>query len=122
MDMVVCVHPSKDFEYVEAIADNIKGIKLVVAHLDAYGLYERQIALIKKHQNVYADLSAYGAERDGMIEDALNRVGSEKILFGTDYPGYPADKFINCVQSAKISDTAKQNILSDNAKRLLGIS
>ena len=38
LDMVVCVHPSKDFEYVESIAENIKGIKLVVAHLDAYGL------------------------------------------------------------------------------------
>lgn len=119
MDMVVSVHPSKDFEYVEAIADNIKGIKLVVAHLDAYGLYERQLALIKKHENVYADLSAYGAEREGMIADAVNRVGSEKILYGSDFPGYSVSKFINAVEKADVSTADKENILYRNAKRLL---
>lgn len=36
------------------------------------------------HGNVYTDTSGIASSRNKIIEYAVNRIGSEKILFGTD--------------------------------------
>ena len=41
------------------------------------------IDLLKKHQNVYTDISIQPAEH---IKTLINEIGYGRILFGTDYP------------------------------------
>jgi predicted TIM-barrel fold metal-dependent hydrolase len=56
-----------------------------------------------------------------MLRYAVDQVGSERILFGTDYPICNPGVYIGGVLAEPISDEAKENIFSKNAKRLLGI-
>lgn len=121
-NMVLSVHPDTNVANMETLVKSLPQMQIVIAHLDAYGLYEDSIRLMKTYENVSYDLSAYGAARDGMIADAVGRVGHERILFGTDYPGYSPEPFINAVLNAKISVDAKEAIFYKNAERLLGIS
>lgn len=123
LDLVVSLHPSKNMDLNRHLIKQVPGLKVVLAHLDGYGLYEDFISLMKENENVYADLSAYGTDRTGMLRDAVNRVGSHRILYGTDFPGSKEKemqkKCIQYVLSEELSDEHAENIFYNNAKRLL---
>ena len=121
LDMVVSIHPTADFATLERIMENIPGLKLVLAHLSGYGLYNKTLDFMKKHETVYTDLSAHGTDFDGTVADAVNRIGSERILYGSDYPGYKSRPFIDIVLNAGIRDQEKENIFYNNAARLLQV-
>ena len=70
--------------------------------------------------NVFFDTAAtvflYKPE---VFEHASRIIGSDRILFGTDYPLMPQNRVIAQVQSARLSASDKANILGDNAQKLL---
>lgn len=121
LDMVVSMHPTADFATLEKIMENIPGLKLVLAHLSGYGLYDKTLDFMKKYETVYTDLSAHGTDFDGTVTDAVNKIGSERILYGSDYPGYKTKPFIDIVLNARITDGEKENILYRNAATLLRV-
>jgi predicted TIM-barrel fold metal-dependent hydrolase len=49
-------------------------------------------------------------------------VGSEHILFGSDYPLLPQNRFLKEIESLDLSQETKDLILSGNACRLLQIN
>ncbi len=117
--MVLSFHPSKNTAAMERLVRSLPDMNIVIAHLDGYGLYDWSVEMMKKYKNVYFDISAHGAEREGMLRGTVNAVGAERILYGTDFPGYTSEKFINYVLSEKISDSDREAIFYKNAERLL---
>jgi predicted TIM-barrel fold metal-dependent hydrolase len=51
----------------------------------------------------------------------VNEAGADRVLFGSDMPLMDPRPQIGKIITADISDEAKQLILGDNARRLLGI-
>ncbi len=122
LGLVVSLHPSsKRYADMEKLLTSFPKLKIVIAHLDGYGLFDNIIGLMKKYPNMYTDISAYGASRDGMLADAVDKIGSERILFGTDFPGYQIQPFIDAVLKSGLSDTAIDNIMYNNAIKLLKV-
>lgn len=121
-NMLLSFHPNKRPEDMEPLLAALPHAPIVIAHLDGYGLYEFEIEMMQKYEHVYTDISAHGAEREGMLEDAVRRVGADRILYGSDYPGYSPKPFIDRVLAAKLTDGEREAILYGNAARLLGIS
>jgi len=119
--MVLSFHPSNNTEDMEGLFKALPDLKIVVAHLDGYGLYDWSIEMMRKYENVYFDISAHGINRAGMLRDAVNKVGKEKILYGSDYPGYSHTPFTSAVQNSGLSDCEQEAIFYKNAERLLGI-
>ena len=119
LDMVVSMHPTADFATLEKIMENIPGLKLVLAHLSGYGLYDRTLEFMRKYETVYTDLSAHGTDFDGTVANTVNQIGSDRILYGSDYPGYKTRPFIDIVLNARIREAEKENILYNNAAALL---
>ena len=76
------------------------------------------VDMMKKYHNVYYDISAHGIDRKGMLRDAVNKVGKERILYGTDYPGYDPALFINSVIHSGLTDDEQEFIFYKNAERL----
>ena len=82
----------------------------------------RHIERMKMSENYYLDLSGYGMFRHGMLRRAIDTVGVDRILFGSDYPTCNPGMYIGGVLlDTLISDTEKEKIFSENAKKLLNI-
>jgi len=109
----------------EPIARRHKNLIIVVAHLGSYsalkpGIYfDETLKLIERYDNVYSDISAVDTF---LVELAVERVGYEKLLFGSDYPYVTGLSIADAVEALLHSGMewrAKKAILRDNALRLL---
>ncbi|MCK5157505.1 MAG: amidohydrolase family protein, partial [Spirochaetales bacterium] len=100
-------------------------VTLILAHL-GYGFDEdpsHQVRAIQagKHGNIFVDTSSSLSLTSGIIEWAVKEIGSDRILYGTDSPLYFAPMQRARIDNAEISYTEKQQILYDNAAKLLGL-
>ena len=103
-----------------------RDLVFVVAHLGAYsalkpGIYFDEALRALEEPNIYADTSAADPL---FIEWAVKEAGSDKILFGSDYPyvaGSDIESCISEIMSLSINDNDKERILRRNAERLLRI-
>ena len=120
-NMALSIHPNKIEGDMEGLVKEFPNMNIVIAHLDGYGLFDLSIELMRKYDNLSFDISAHGTDREGMIAEAVKLVGSERILFGTDYPGYSPYPFIDAVMKADITDADRENIFYKNAERVLGL-
>ena len=110
---VILMHPQQISE-MPSFADKYPDMKLIIAHL---GSKEHIDAIERaRHGNIYTDTSGGASSMNNIIEYAVERVGSEKILFGTDTYSY-AFQFGRIALSA-LSVEDKERILWGNAMTL----
>ena len=110
---VVLMHPQHISEMPQ-LADKHPGMKLIIAHINSEEYVEA--VANAKHGNIYVDTSASGAALNNIVEYAVQRVGSEKILFGTDT--YACAFSYPRIALADISMEDKENILYKNALKM----
>ncbi len=106
------------------LADSHPRVKVILSHL-GYGWdgkLTHQVEAIRKsrHGNLFTDTSSAKSITPRLLEWAVKEIGSEHILYGTDSPLYSAPVQRARVDSADISSHDKENILRNNAIRLLG--
>jgi uncharacterized protein len=89
---------------------------IVMAHLTACGV--RGVLDIQPHANVHVDTSG-SQPFSGILEYAVNKLGAERILFGSDILGRDFACQLGRVLGAGISRRARELILGLNAKRML---
>ena len=95
------------------LADKYPDMRLIIAHLsDTEHIEAVENA---KHGNVYLDTSGGASWKNNVIEYAVERIGSQKIYFGTDT--YSAPFQYGRIIFARISEEDKRNILYKNAER-----
>ena len=113
---IVQIHPETYADYILPFADKYPDVTFIMAHLGSYSVSD-SIAIEKaKHGNVYSDTSGIASSKNLVIEYTVGRVGSERILFGTDT--YATGFQRGRIEYALISDEDKENILRKNAERL----
>lgn len=101
---------------VRDLALRFPDVPIIMAHLNGCGV--RGVLDIKDLPNVYIDTS--GSQPDvGFTEFAVAQLGAERILFGSDAPIRDYAVQLTKVTGAKISEAARQQILGQNAARLL---
>lgn len=113
-EAVVLMHPQYPIGQIISFADKFPKVKIIVAHL-ADSQHVDAIA-DAKHGNIYADTSGSASTQNFVIEYAVGRIGSERILFGTDT--YAAGFQRGRIEYALIPDKDKENILRHNALRI----
>ena len=127
-DAVVLAHSGDIGSYPEdfvPFADRYPNIQIILAHLgnsdDAS--VSRQVEAIERSRNanLWVDTSSSRSIFAGIIEWAVERIGHDRILFGSDTPLYWAGAHKGRIETAEIDDTAKEAILWKNAAELLGL-
>ncbi len=89
---------------------------LIHAHIGGGGDWERTIREMRDTgENLYVDCSGSNLD-DGQVEFAIDELGTERVLFGTD--GTMAGA-VGKVLDAKISDEQRETIFWSNAERIL---
>ncbi len=111
------LHPEENATWILPHADKYPDVTFIVAHMGSwYGRAYADAIEQAKHGNVYADTSGMASISNMAVEYTVERVGSEKILFGTD--GYDPGFQRGRIEYARIPDRDKENILRKNAERL----
>lgn len=112
----VLIHPESKAPHILPLANKYPDVTFIMAHLS--GEDDDHIAAIDgaKHHNVYTDVATVSSIKNRSVEYAVSRVGSDRILFGTDT--YSAGYVRGRIEYAMISEEDKINILRNNALRL----
>lgn len=125
--LIDCVGRISD---VERMAEKFPKAKIIVAHFGKYlstdeKLIDRFINLASTHGNIYLDAS--GVVLTHKIREAVRRMGSNRIVFGTDGPHEEPDtvsfakKELEKIKTLKLNPTDEENILGKNILRILKI-
>lgn len=107
------------------VAKKHPSLNIVMAHLGAYSalspgiFFDEAIEVMSKYDNVYADTSAVDPF---YVELAVDRIGYDRLLFGSDYPyviGLTILDYVNSIVELGFENKILRRILHDNAARLL---
>ncbi|MBU0714443.1 MAG: amidohydrolase family protein [Verrucomicrobia bacterium] len=103
---------------IRKVAERYTQAKILLGH-SCHSCWDEAIQLVKDFPNVYLELCAVMDER-GILERFVGELGSERIIFGTDYPWFSHHYYIGTVLGAVISDDDCRNIFYRNAEKILG--
>ena len=107
--------------FFEQIIEKYRDMRLILAHAGGRGEYlYRVIELLEKHENLYVDFAG-DIFTPGLIEEYVMRLGSERLLFGTDMPWIDVRFYITDLMHTDISNTDKANIFGLNAIKLFNL-
>ena len=98
------------------LAQKFPGLRITMAHLG--GGRHRGVQDIKKHRNVSVDTSG-SYQEDGYLEYALNELGPDRILYGSDYPGRDFATSLARIDSLELAAEVKEKLFAGNALRFL---
>ena len=99
----------------EKVLECIPNAKFILAHSGSFD-FKYISDLMKKYPNTYTDISIQPSEN---IKKLICEIGSERILFGTDYPFVSQAFSILSVLRAANAEQERINIFNANAKKLL---
>jgi uncharacterized protein len=98
-------------------------LKFVLAHWGGgMPFYELMPDVRKTLMNTWFDTAASPfLYSPGIYKQAIDIIGAERILFGSDYPLMPQPRALNDVKMQSLPAGAAESILGLNTSRLLGI-
>lgn len=109
-----------DLTGLDKAAERSPGVRFLAAHAGSAFAYEPYIQAADRCPNFYPDLT-YSREHTNMIEHFVERLGAERIVWGTDVPTFSMSHQLSKVLFARISDADKRKILHENAARIFGL-
>jgi predicted TIM-barrel fold metal-dependent hydrolase len=115
---------------VERMASSFPETRIIVAHLGMYlcrdgGLIDRFIRMAEVHENIYLDIS--GVVMVEKIKEAVDRVGANRVIFGTDGPQERPDVVsfarseIEKVKGLSLGREDEEMVLGGTISGLLGL-
>ena len=102
---------------------NFPGLTIVCAHwgggLPFYALMPEVATALS---NVYFDTAASPfLYQDIIFEKLADIIGADKILFGSDHPLIAQNRIVKSIHTLNLTEEAKNNILGENAERILNL-
>ena len=120
LNMVLALHTEQgELEYV---AQKFPDATIAFAHFGddhEYADIFKRIDTVARNPNFYLDTSGYGHDRVGILEYAVNTIGPDRILFGSDFSINDPGTVIARIKNSFLTLEQKQKILSGNLIDLL---
>ena len=110
---VLLMHPQHILQ-MPSFVNNYPDMKLIIAHLSSKAYAD--VIASAKYGNIYTDTSGGASSLNHVVEYTVDRVGSEKILFGTDTYSFAFQFGRIALSDLSLQD--KENILWKNAIKL----
>jgi predicted TIM-barrel fold metal-dependent hydrolase len=120
LNMVLALHT--EGEEIHYIADRFPDATIAFAHFGDDREWEtvfKRIDTVAKNPNFYLDTSGYGHDRVGVLEYAVEKIGPDRILFGSDFSINDPGTVIARIRNAFITGEQKGKILSGNLVSLI---
>lgn len=106
----------------EILVNALQGMQVILAHWGGgFLFYELMPEIAAICQGVYYDTAASPFIYNKKIyTTALGIIGPQRILFGSDYPLIPPQRYVREMQEAGVGNEDLKAILEGNAQSLLG--
>ncbi len=105
----------------ELLAEEYPDVNFIIPHLGSFADdWRAQLALIDpltRHPNIYADTA--GVRRFDLLEQAVQRAGARKILFGSDGPWLHPGVELAKIRALELPPAEERLILGENFLRLI---
>lgn len=103
------------------VAVDFPELKIIMAH-PSFPWQDEALAVAARHTHVYIDLSGWSPKYfPPQLVQYANTLLRTKVLFGSDYPMIPPDRWIADFEKLAIKPEVRPLIMRDNALRLLGL-
>jgi uncharacterized protein len=106
---------------VELLATEYPDVSFIIPHLGSFADdWRAQLGLIDylvRHPNIYSDTS--GVRRFDLLEQAVQRAGARKIIFGTDGPWLHPAVELSKVRALNLPADEERLVLSENILKLI---
>lgn len=102
---------------IRKVAEKYHNVKILLGH-SCHGEWNKAIDLVRDFPNVYLEMCAVLDER-GVMEKMVEQLGSDRLIFGTDFPWFSYNYYIGAVLGADITDEDRTKILYSNGANLL---
>ena len=99
-----------------ALARAVPEAKVIMAHIG--GVFHVGVRAARTAPSLLVDTSG-SLNDNGMVERAVRELGAERVVFGTDLPGFGANN-VGKVKGAAVGERERGLIFSGNILRLLG--
>lgn len=98
-------------------------LKLILAHFaGSTHYYDDALEVLRSFPEVYVDCSMVLATlTPDEATSFVNKIGVDRVVFGTDYPGHDVGKEIELVKKLGLTDEEKEKIFSKNIIKFLEI-
>ncbi|HZT34048.1 MAG TPA: amidohydrolase family protein [Bryobacteraceae bacterium] len=118
LNMVIQIHTNtSEMRY---LAERFPEATIVFPHLgpnkDDIG---QRIEIVAKHRNCCIDISGSGIERVGILEKAVQEIGADRVLYGSDFTINEPSAVIARVKNAFLTPADREKVLFRNVERLL---
>lgn len=115
--MVLDVHTTlPEMEY---IIGKFPQATIVFPHMGEHSSIFKRIELVARHKNCYLDTSGAGENRMGMLEYAVQTVGDDRVLYGSDFSINDPATGLARIRHAYLSEAQKRKVLRGNLEALL---
>lgn len=96
---------------------------IVGAHFGGWSIWEEASKKLHGIPNLYVDCSSSFAwlPDDEVVKEIIYRYGTDRVLFGTDYPMWSPSVEIERFMGLGFSEDINRQILSENARKVFGI-
>ncbi|WP_411734408.1 amidohydrolase family protein [Paeniglutamicibacter sp.] len=103
------------------VAVDFPELRIIMAH-PSFPWQDEALAVAVRHNHVYIDLSGWSPKYfPANLVQYANTMLQEKVLFGSDFPLLPPDRWMADFAKLELRDGPRQKIIKDNAVRLLGL-
>ncbi len=114
---------------IDRIAQQFPDLQIIVEHMGGWEFFGEALAVVRNNSNCYAGITSTLAADwpwyipGELLRHMISRVGSERVIFGTDYPFRSQDAIradIEVVRSICNSPEETDNILGASLAALIG--
>ncbi len=101
------------------VLDIYKNLTIIGAHMGGWSIWEEASKQLADKPNLYVDCSSsfYYLSPD-KSKEIIERYGSDKVLFGTDYPMWSPTEELSTFFKLGFCDSDNRKILSENALKI----
>lgn len=110
--------PRDGYEAIYSVLKEFPELTVVLYNIGWWPSARFIYPLLRAYKNVYFETGDFSTLHG--YEEVCRLFGSERLLFGTNFPTNSMAGSIFCLQRAQISDEDKENIGHRNMERLLG--
>ncbi len=109
-------------ERVEKILKMFPELTIIGAHFGGWSVWEEAYPVLSQYENFYVDTcSSFYALSKETTKKIIDAYGTDKVIFGTDYPMWKQREDLEYLMDLGLSDSELSDILHNNILRALCI-